>query len=473
MTAGVIVRELSCPVCGSPHTAEADTVVVLCRHCGGLLGATNDGWQDIAERHADGIRMLLQPTRASARLLALGQEMAMPALLADRPRWRSACEESILLTAIVHPGTTRLPNDPSLRAEHVRHAVAMSEIAAFDPAVRGHMARFGQACSGLTRDDAVTTARAMLDAARSYFRALASHPDLPAGALREGAEHHARELVRSTVGGYASLLGEGELERVRVTVLGDSPRAADDVACPKCGAPLVVDPASSLPKCRYCSAITNVDADDAWTTAQLGLYRITEASLLRTDRLDGPTATLSAVGGFIHTNASGVSADTAFRFLARAIPWVTRDELKRGIDLLLLALSGAPEKTALLEAIRELARSWTCDPNARPGREPPLVIHPPTEEEEAAWIESALALWSLRRGGLLELLGHPLSTMQVAAVQEQPCGCSARAALAFFERAAPGFDRSAMRDEVTRLQPGFDHPRVATFLSELRGLLSP
>ena len=476
MTPHVLVRDFTCPVCGAPRTTHEDALVVLCRHCGGVLSSTGAGmpWRDIAERHAEGIRQMVKPSQLSARLTALSLSMAAPSVMQDRPLWRLLCEEQMLLTAIVHPNATApLPSDPRSRAEHVRRAVLMSEIATFDAGVRGHLTGYGHACAELGRGpDPVATARIMLGAARAYYRALVDHPDFPAGALREGAEHHAKELVRSAIGGFAPLLGEGVVERIRVEVLGDALEPLAGVRCSKCGAPLTSE--TTLQRCKFCGAVTDVDPADAWMSARLGLWKVTLDELVRGERLDGPTPAISALGSFLYTDAASVSAEKAVRFLARAIPWMPLGELIRAVDILLAAMASHPTKRRLLEEIRAIAqRDWRCDPSARPRKEAPPKAHPPpTEADEAAWIESALALWSHRRGPLIELLGHPLGAIQVAAVHDVPAGVSPRAAIRFFERAAPGFDRRAMREEVSRLAPGLEHPRVAAFLAELSALLA-
>jgi|GEM_PF-3391641 len=477
MTTHVLVRDFTCPVCGAPRTTHEDALVVLCRHCGGVLSSTGAGmpWRDIAERHAEGIRQMVKPSQLSARLTALSLSMATPSVMQDRPLWRLLCEEQMLLTAIVHPNATApLPSDPRGRTEHVRRAVLMSEIATFDAGVRAQLTRYGHASAELGKGaDPVATARVMLGAALAYYRALVDHPDLPARALREGAEHHAKELVRSAIVGFAPLLGEGVVERIRVEILGDALERSAGVRCSRCGAPLTTE--TTLQGCRFCGAVTDVDAADAWMTSRLGLWRVTLDELVRGERLDGPTPAISAIGSFLYTEAASVSAEKAVRFLARAIRWVPLTELTRGVDILLAAMASDPTKRRLLEDIRAIAqRDWRCDPSARPRKEAPATPHsPPSEADEVAWIESALALWSHRRGRpLIELLGHPLGAIQIAAVHDVPAGVSPRAAVRFFERASPGFDRRAMREEVSRLAPGFDHPRVAAFLAELSALLA-
>ena len=484
MTAQWVVRDFTCALCGAPRTTPADALVVLCRHCGAILtstGADGAGWVDIAKRHADGIRQIVKPSYASARLLSLSRAMAD---VTDRALWRLMCEEQVLLTPLVHPGiVSPLPADPMQRAEHVRRAVVLQEICAFDPTVRGLMNAFGEASGRLTRSpDPIAVAREMLERARAYYRALASHPDLPPGALREGAEHHARELVRGSIQGYAPLVGDGVIEKIRVDVLGD--RVVSSAAtpqCSRCGAPLErAADTRTLLRCRHCGAMTTVEGpdEDAWMASRLALWEITLAELVRRDELDGPAPAISAIGSFLFTGAADVSAEKAQRFLACAIPWSTVADVERAIDCLALGVADGTRERALLDGLRaRVRRDWRHDPGRRPVRPVRAAFHPPpSEAEEAAWIESALATFRFGRAfgstTSLELLGHPLAAIQIAAVHDQPAGVSPRAAMVFFERAAPRFDRAAMHAELTRLLPGYDHPRVVAFAAELARLLA-
>ncbi len=54
--------------------------------------------------------------------------------------------------------------------------------------------------------------------------------------------------------------------------------------------------------------------------AQLALWEITKADLVRRGQLDGPTPALSAVSGFLYTSARDVPVAKAAAFLARAVP---------------------------------------------------------------------------------------------------------------------------------------------------------
>ena len=469
MSASALVRAFACSVCGGPRTTTEDALVVLCTYCGAVLTSSGSGapWRDLAARHAEAIGDFLKPSATSARLTELSLRMHRPEIARDRALWRLLCEEQVLLASLARAGQA-LPREPRERTEAIRRAVILAEIATFDPRSVAAMARYGEACAPLGRSgDPVATARAMLDGARAYYRAIEAHPPFPPGGLREGVEHHARELVRGAILGYATLLGEGTLERIRVEVLGDRARAGGDLRCATCGAPL--EARSALQRCLHCGAVAAVDADDAWTSAQLGIWAITLAELVRSDRLDGRTATISAIGGFLYTPAVDVSAEKAAGFLRQAIPWVALHELLQGIDVLATAASGDATKVALLQDVRaHVERGWRHDPEARPRKPAPAGPHaPPTEAEEDAWVAATLALWAHRRGTLMDLLGHPLGAMQIAAVHDRPTSCSARAALRFFEQAMPGFDRGAMAAHLSQLAPGFDHPRVAAFIADL------
>lgn len=454
-----ILRDFTCAVCGGPRQTLEASLVVLCRHCGAILTFAGDGqWHAMDERHAAGIQQLVRPSAAQARLMALGFELATTT---DRARWRLLAEEQILLGPLV------LPTDPQARAKHVKDALAMQEIATFDPRITSLMGAYGTAAMTLTQGEPVTAARAMLEAARAYYAALLSHPDAPPGVYREGAEHLAREMVRAAIGGYATLLGVHAIERIRTEVLGDKQAAA---ACPKCGGPL--DPeGDGLVRCRQCEAVTRVTTDDAWLTAQLGIWKISRADLVRRNELDGPGPIIAAVGGFLWTSAATVPAASAAEFLRRAIPWVTTEALQNGLDILGHGADG--DRRELLDGIRAELATWTPAPEQRPAPHIPVAdFPPPAPEDEAAWIESALALHRYRGGPLMELLAQCLATMQVAAVHEQPVGLSPRAAVTFFERACPGYDRAEMLALLTPLIPGYDLPRVRAFTTELARLLS-
>lgn len=463
----MLVRDFTCAVCGAPRKTVENAIVVICLHCGAIVTFGSDA-TPLAERHAAGIQQLVKPSAAQARLSAIAMEMHTPATLHDRERWRLLAEEQLLVMGILGLGL-KLPALPEARAKHIEDAIAMQEIATFDPKIAGLMGGFARAAMTMTTGDPVAAARTMLAAAKTYYGAIAAHPDCPPGAMREGSDHLAKELVRSSIGGYASLLGNRAIERIRTEVLGDETQRGPTPRCPKCGGPLA---SAGLTRCPHCGAVTSVDTDDSWTAAQLGLWEISKADLVRRGQLDGPHPVIHAVGGFIHTNARDVPPEKAAAFLRRAIPWLSLAELDHGLGILAQAVS-SPDQHALLDGIRAHTRDWVPDVSQRPATPAaPTHFPPPTPAEEGAWIESALALWSYRRGdNLIELLGHPLSAMQVAAVHEQPTGVSARAALAFFERAVPGFSRPMMQNEVLRLTPGHDHPRVRAFLTDLAALL--
>lgn len=454
-----LVRDFTCAVCGAPRSTVERALVVLCRHCGALV-AQADG-VTIAEQHAAGIQRLVKPTAAEARLTAV--TLAMSGAI-EREAWRLLCEEQVLLMAIVHPGhVAPLPAASSRRVAHVAEHVLLSELATFEPAIRAHLATYSAAAAKLT-DEPMAAARAMLVAARAYFAALLAHPDLPPGVLREGATHHAREMVRAAVRGYASLLGVGVLDEIRIELLGDE----EGATCARCGAPLAGDGPVA---CLHCGAVTTLTSNDTWLTAQLDLWAITRADLVRRGDLDGAGPVIAALGGFLWT--THVPAASAAMFLRRAVPWLSRDDLAAGLDLAGRAANA--DQRALLGALAGELADWTPEPTQRPApRVAPsaLAFPPPTPEDEAAWLESALALHRLRGGPLSELLARCLSTMQVAAIHEAPTGLSPAAAMTFFERAAPAYDRAAMLALLGPLLPAYDHPRVHAFTTELARLLA-
>ena len=383
-------------------------------------------WERIAERHADGIRSFAKPTRAEARMMELTTELAAVSAPEHREAWRLLSEEQYLIMQVVHPGILPpLPKDPSARPKYLRDAVAMSEIVTFDPNVRDRMNAYGSASMGIGKGDPVVVATAILERAIAYYGAILAHPDMPLGLLPEGAEHHGREMVRQAISGYASLLGASAIERIRVEVLGD--RVASD--CPRCGGPLA---SPWLSTCRHCSAVIGVDEGDSWTKAQLGIWEISKKDLLRRGELDGMAPVIHAVGAFLHTSARDVPVERAFAFLQQTIPWVSNADFAQGLSL--LAHGASPDRVALLNGLA--AMPWTADPSKRPAAHVARVDFPvPTAEEEAAWVAYALGVWKLGGGPLLQLLGHPLSTLQVAAVHETESSVTARAAMAFFEQA--------------------------------------
>lgn len=373
--------------------------------------------------------------------------------------WRALCEERILLDG------GSLAVDPRLRARQVRDRVALEEWATFDPELCALLDPFARAASDLAQGGGTEAARAMLTAARAYHRALGRHP-----AMTTDPETAARDMVRTTVDAYVPLLGPDVVARIRVDVLGDV--RTDEVQCRQCGA-VVDDRADALVGCRHCGAVQDVSSEDAWTPSRLALFEIVLGNLVRTGDLDGPTPAIAALGTFIHTDVTGVTVPMAFGFLRRAIPWLPAADVALGLELTASAVT-EPGKVALLEGLDAALESWVADPSERPTPAPlflrtPEAFPAPTEDEEAAWVAYACSM--PRPDDLLELLAMPLSTVQSAAVEQLPTGVSARAALAYFEAMAPGFDRAAMREEIRPLQPGYDHPRVAAFLSELVDLL--
>lgn len=468
----MLLRDFTCAVCGAPRRTMENALVVLCPHCGAILTFSGDGlWHPtaLAERQEAGIAQLVKPTAAQARLMAVSLELARLTAPEARDRWRMLTEEQTVLMAIAYPAHGMpIPKEPEARRKHVAAAVVMSELVTFDPRISGLMRAYSGAAAQVTSGEPIAAARRMLEAARAYYRAMEAHPQMPPGVLREGVEHLSKELVRSALSGYASLLGANTMERIRIEVLGDDEAAA--AACPRCGGPLESQP-GGLARCRHCGAVTSVDSQDAWTTAQLGLWAISKNDLIRRHQLDGPTPAITAIGGFIHTGARDVSPERALAFLRRAIPWVSKADLIQGLDL--LAHGMAPEPLQLLGALRALVwNTWAPDPSQRPAPHVARTDFPaPSTADEAAWIESALGLWNHQRGDLLALLAHPLNGMLVAAMHEQPAGISARAAMRFFERAWPGFDRAALLAELSRMAPAYDHPRMKAFTTELAMLL--
>lgn len=465
----MILRDFTCAVCGAPRKTTDQALVVLCRHCGAILTFSGDGlWQPtaLAARHAAGIAALVKPSAAAARLMAISLAMARATAPEQRERWRLLAEEQTVAMAIAYPQNgIPLPAEPEARKRHIANAVVMSELVTFDPRISGLMRAYASAAGTITNGDPIAAVRSMLDAARAYYRAIEVHPQMPPGSLREGAEHLAKELVRSGIHGYASLLGDRAIERIRTEVLGDTIGSS---LCPKCGGPLESDTTRSLTRCKHCGAVTNVETEDAWTQGQLAIWEISKKDLLRRGQLDGPTPVLTAAGGFLHTNARDVAPEKAFAFLRRAIPWLSRPEMIQGLDILVQA--GSPEQRGLLDALRGLVEStWLPDPAQRPAAHVARTNFPaPTPHEEAAWVESALALWNYRREYQLPvLLSHPLNGLHVAAVHEQPAAITPRAALQFFDRAWPGWDHAEMAQTIHRLLPGYDHPRVNAFLREL------
>lgn len=125
MTGDVLLRDFTCAVCGVPRRTTDGALVVLFRHCGAILTFSGDGlWHEaaFADRRAAGIRQIVKPSAAQARLLALSMEMATTTT--DRARWRVLAEEHVVVMAIAHPEhVPPLPSDPAARARHVAEAV--------------------------------------------------------------------------------------------------------------------------------------------------------------------------------------------------------------------------------------------------------------------------------------------------------------------------------------------------------------
>src|SRR5262249_30700796 len=159
------------------------------------------------------------------------------------------------------PDRIAMPQDPADRARWLREAVVIQEITTFDDAVVARMVAYGDACGDLARAavDPIAAARRVLDAARAYWTLLLSHRDWPAGAYREGAEHHARAMARNAVVSYETFLGVGVANRIYVEVFRD--READDARCARCGGPLAAGEAAltALARCPHCGAVAEVD----------------------------------------------------------------------------------------------------------------------------------------------------------------------------------------------------------------------
>ena len=165
------------------------------------------------------------------------------------------------------------------------------------------------------------------------------------------------------------------------------------------------------------------------------------------------------------------------RFFRRAIPWVEKDVLLEGLRVYAPAFASDPEKANFLRGLSELAESWRAAGD--PPDVGPLDVPPPPDASapgEDPWVEQALAQWRMASqtgaGGGQEqevrLLGFSLTPFHLGGAIHP------EAALAFFEGAAPGFDRDRMLEAVTTLSPGFEgHERIRAFLSVLSEILRP
>jgi hypothetical protein len=425
-------------------------------------------WREAKMEHAAGIASLLRPSAAQARLQTVVLELSSACV--ERTTWRALTEEYIVLAAVLHAKHMgKMPETPQARARWMQNQIALREIATFDPKVRSLLQDYGSCTAKLTSNpETVKVAREMLTQAIAYHQAIAGSAHLPPGLLPEGPEFHAREMVRSALEAYVPLLPAGVYEQVLVEVLGDTrATAGKSTSCPRCGAPL---PEASLAGCTYCGAVTRIVGEDAWIEAQVGLWAISREDLARKAQLDGLQPVIAVFGGFLYTQAAEVSAKQVFVLLQRTIAWVSRNDLFAGLDLLVHA---APQRQTLLSEVRTLCSAWVQDTSARPVYTTPLAFLAPSEADEEAWVDQALAFYRYRGGSLLELLAQALSPVQIAAVSEQATSVTAGAAMKLFERAKPGLDCAAMLTELERLRPGYDvHPRVAAFTFELAQRLS-
>ena len=461
------LRDFSCGVCGAPRTSIDEAMFVACTYCGALLDVAGGRWLDPDQQAAElarGHALAFWASRASGRFHALGQ--ALDAEPADGPRFRALAEEYNLVYALVFPD--RLPPEATgnavARAAWARRAAVTAAITRFDPDVAAAWRHANAALGGFDRrasaGDVVAAAQVALERMTRAYDALRRHPETLAD-YPQPSPHYARIAVRSSLLAMLATFDDPDVyARVAVEVLGDRP-AGD--ACARCGAPLG-EAVRDLWRCPHCGAVVERLADEPWLRARLGLVAAALPDLHRQGRVDSYVAALAVlhtVGSFERAGAGRVAA-----LIARAIPWLSADELARGAALFRDLLDDAGRR--VLDAALAALAPWTPDPSLRPAPPPP----PAEAFDPDGWLAKARALWGYARDrSILAALGIAIADLLASLPGARP-PITAALALRFLDEALAGIPRTAWHAAIAPLVPGYADTPAGPLVAELAQILA-
>lgn len=478
----MLLRTFRCPGCGAPVTGATDAILLVCENCGSFVAL------DLAAIHRDGrfaalardqLAAMARPSELQARLATVTATMEEARQRGDRQAWRQAAPEFFALQAACHPDLfPDSARDAATRAGWHRTTVALGELQTFDPTVGSRLASFQGAAGAITEaPDRVAAARTALDAARAYYEALKGHPDCPAGALSEGVDHHARELLRTTIASFTFVLGPGVATRIYREVLGDREADASSLmTCGGCGAALPpADEGARRRVCPYCGTLVDRFDEDPWLVATLAIFRSVTDDLVRRGALDSSEPAMAAAAYLVlpFQDGEGVSRAAARAFLDRAVPWLDRNHVIEGLTLYRGSTEPGSPPWQLLTDLMEDLRDWVPDPATRPAPPEPRGAPPPvTAGPGDPWVEQTLA-WLRMTGGeatATERAQHLLSYCVLPFQQGE--SITVEQAWFLVETLGPTIDRTALGEAVRSWLPvAEDDPPQRAFLQALAARL--
>jgi len=451
----IVTRRIQCTRCGAAHSVLDDALVVVCEHCGAFVALQAEahwGGARMAERYTEQLRALVEPSWADARKLQAQLGMAEAQAQGDREQWRLWAREYHALLPSTDPAqVVGDPNDPRQMERWVRQAMKAAELSTFDPGIRAAQGRFASAAGSLYRDaDPIAAAHATLHAAEQLYRAMFEHPDYPQELAAGDPSHMAREMLRSTLIGAATMLGPGVVTRIRQQVLGDETTEASELRCGGCGGSLPADHGTQ--RCHYCGGLVEVATDDPWVSTMVGLWQTSRGQASDDAAEAMLVITLGLSSYFSRRTVPPVAS--MLDVIAAGPAWLPAKALHGAIDLMRQGYASDPSVVTWLAQLGEAMEEWVPQ-GTRPEPVPrlgPRPVAPPTTGDLGSdpWVVQTLAQWEHGRSGhannpaglAMTVLGFMLSPFHLGG------SISVDQALAFMERVEPRPERDAMIDAV-------------------------
>ncbi len=474
----IVTRRIQCTRCGAAHSVLDDALMVVCDHCGAFVALQAEahwGGASMADRHAAQLRALVEPSRADARKLQAQLGMADAQAQGDRERWRLWAREYHALLPSTDPVlVVGDPNDPRQMERWVRQAMKAAELSTFDPGIRAAQGRFASTAGTLYADaDPIAAARATLREAERLYRAMFEHPDYPQDLAAGDPAHMAREMLRSTLVGAATMLGPGIVTRIRQEVLGDETTEASQLRCEGCGSPLPPDHGTQ--QCPYCGALVEVATEDPWVSTMVGLWQTTRDQA-SDDAAEAMLIITLGLSSFFSRRALP-PVESMLEVIAAGPAWLSPEALHSAIDLMCLGYDSEPSVVTWLAQLRDAVSRWTprgVRPEPAPRFSPrPVAPTPGGDLGDDPWVVQTLALWNHGRGshardpaGLaMTVLGFMLNPFYLGG------SISVDQALAFMERVEPRPEHDAMIDAVDLMLQAEATPVATPMLEALAAAL--
>ena len=462
----MLVRRFSCQTCGAPSETTEEAIVVLCRHCGSFVGFDEDAIYKGDRFARAGRKMIcgvgtIEAARAFERSNALRLEMDEVTKTGDREKWRLLAWEYYSLFAVAYPDYC-----PSVNVElrnWMISTIAFAELSTFVPAIAKLQSKYNELAAQLSdTNNALSLSKEMLVAAKAYYSACLSHPEMEAGVATEGVNHHAKEMVRASISPLSLILGEGVVSRILHEVLGD--RQVDEkVKCPGCGA-LVEE---SI--CPFCGSALSAKKDDFWLTQTLAIFQAVLPELNARGVLDEVEPIMSVMSYVFIPRQSGndLSPHLAAEFIRLAVPWVSWEQLWGGIEIYRTMYEKGSADDQFIEKIIDELQPWQSIPEQRPAPPKPHLTPQGPVGKDDPWVAHASSLWSMGMAQSDEISADTLVSFCLPPFfQNQPI--SIYQAVAFFDSIAPSMAKEELRRAAETLRSGFDEGLPVTlFLEDL------